>query len=185
MRAIPNMTVLTPLDATEVRLVVRAAAAIQGPVYMRVNRNPVLDLLDKDATFELGKYRVLREGERCAAPGPRRDGGESSGRGRVAGKGRISARVASVGTMKPFNYDGALELARGMKGVVTAEEHSYIGGLAAAMAFALRRSSVPMEYVAMNDHFGESAFKTEDLQTAYGLTAENIAGKARNLVKEV
>ena len=71
-----------------------------------------------------------------------------------------------------------------MKGVVTVEEHSYIGGLAAAMAFALRRSSVPMDFVAMNDTFGESAHKPEDLHTAYGLTAENIAGKAMNLVKE-
>ena len=72
----------------------------------------------------------------------------------------------------------------GMKGVVTAEEHTYIGGLAAAMAFALRRSSVPMDYVAVDDSFGQSAFKTEELQVAYGLTAESIAGKARNLVKE-
>ena len=70
-----------------------------------------------------------------------------------------------------------------MKGVVTVEEHSYIGGLAAAMAFALRRSSVPMDFVAMNDTFGESAHKPEDLHTTFGLTAENIAGKARNLVK--
>jgi transketolase len=70
-----------------------------------------------------------------------------------------------------------------MKGVVTVEEHSYIGGLAAATAFALRRSAVPMDYVALNDTFGESAHKPEDLQTAYGLTAENIAGKARELLK--
>ena len=95
-----------------------------------------------------------------------------------------SAKVASVGTMKPFNYQGAEELARDMKGVVTAEEHSYIGGLAAATAFALRCSSVPMDYVALNDTFGESAHKPEDLQTTYGLTAENIAEKARNLLKK-
>ncbi len=69
-----------------------------------------------------------------------------------------------------------------MKGVVTVEEHSYIGGLAAAVAFALRRSSVRMDYVAMNDTFGESAHKPEDLQAAFGLTAENIAAKARSLV---
>jgi len=71
-----------------------------------------------------------------------------------------------------------------MKGVVTVEEHSYIGGLAAAMAFALRRSSVPMDFVAVDDTFGESAHKPRTLQTAYGLTAENIAGKARNLMNE-
>jgi transketolase len=100
-------------------------------------------------------------------------------------KDGISAKVVSVSTMKPFNYQGALDLARGMKGVVTAEEHNYIGGLAAAMSFALRRSSVPMDYVAVDDSFGQSAFKTDELQIEYGLTAENIAGKARNLVKEI
>ena len=70
-----------------------------------------------------------------------------------------------------------------MKGVVTAEEHSYIGGLAAATALALRRSPVPMDFVALDDTFGESALKPEDLQVTYGLTADNIAAKAENLVK--
>jgi len=184
MCAIPNMTVLTPVDATEVRLAVRAAAAIPGPVYIRVNRNPVLDLLDKTASFELGKYRLLRPGSDVLllAHGVMVEKALSAAM--LLEKEGISAKVASVGTMKPFNYQGAVELAQGMKGVVTVEEHSYIGGLAAAMAFALRRSPVPMDFVAMNDTFGESAHRPEDLQTAYGLTAENIAGKAGNLVKE-
>ncbi len=183
MCAIPNMTVLTPVDAMETRLAVRAAAVIQGPVYIRVNRNPVLDILDKDATFELGKYRILRPGKDVLLLAH----GVMVEKAFVAAeqleKEGISAKVASVATMKPFNYRGAAELAQGMKGVVTVEEHSCIGGLAAAMAFALRRSSVPMDYVAINDTFGESAHKPEDLQTAYGLTAENIAAKATNLVK--
>ena len=183
MSAIPNMTVLTPVDATEVRLAVRAAAAIQGPVYMRVNRNPVLDLLDKDATFELGKYRILRQGSDVLLLAHGVMVEKTLTAATLLEKEGVGAKVASVGTMKPFNYSGAAELARGMKGVVTVEEHSYIGGLAAAMAFALRRSSVPMDYVALNDTFGESAHKPEDLQSAYGLTAENIAGKARELLK--
>src|ERR1035437_5054964 len=62
MNAIPNMTILAPCDAAETRLAVRAAAAHQGPVYIRVNRNPVLDLLPKDATFKIGQHRVLKEG---------------------------------------------------------------------------------------------------------------------------
>ncbi len=183
MCAIPNMAVLTPVDATEVRLAVRAAAAIQGPVYIRVNRNPVLDLLDKDASFDLGKYRVLRQGSDVLLLAHGVMVEKALAAATLLEKEGVSAKVASVGTMKPFNYQGAAELAQGMNGVVTAEEHNYIGGLAAAMAFALRRSSVPMDFVALNDTFGESAHKPEDLQTAYGLTAENIAGKARDLVK--
>jgi transketolase len=183
MSAIPNMTVLTPLDSTEVRLAVRAAAQIQGPVYIRVNRNPVLDILDKNATFELGKYRILREGTDVLLLAHGVMVEKALAAAELLAKDGISAKVASVATMKPFNYDGALELAKGMKGVVTVEEHTYIGGLAAAMAFALRRSAVPMDYVAVNDTFGESAHKPEDLHNAYGLTADNIAAKAKKLVK--
>ncbi len=184
MSAIPNMTVLTPVDATEVRLAVRAAAAVQGPVYMRVNRNPVLDILDQDATFEVGKFRILRDGNDALLLAHGVMVEKALAAAALLEKDGISAKVASVGTMKPFNYDGAAELARGMKGVVTAEEHSYIGGLAAATAFALRRSPVPMDFVALNDTFGESAHKPEDLQTTYGLTAKNIAAKARNLLSK-
>ena len=184
MCAIPNMTVLTPVDAMETRLAVRTAAAIQGPVYMRVNRNPVLDILDKDATFEVGKFRILRQGSDVLLLAHGVMVEKTLAAAALLEKDGISAKVASVGTMKPFNYQGAVELAQGMKGVVTAEEHSYIGGLAAATAFALRVSSVPMDYVALNDTFGESAHKPEDLQTAYGLTAENIAAKARNLLNK-
>ena len=91
MSAIPNMTMLTPLDATETRLAVRAAAAIQGPVYMRVNRNPVLDILDKDATFKFGQIPHPAAGQRRAASGPRRDGGKSAGRPRRSWKRKASA----------------------------------------------------------------------------------------------
>ena len=126
MSAMPNMTVLVPLDATEVRLAVRAAAAIQGPVYMRVNRNPVLDILDKDATFELGKHRILREGKDVLLIAHGVMVEKALAAAAILEQDGISARVASVGTMKPFNYQGALELAQGMKGVVTAEEHNFI-----------------------------------------------------------
>jgi transketolase len=182
MCAVPKMTVLTPADAAEVREAVRAAAAIPGPVYIRVNRNPVLDLAE-GGQFELGKHRVLRQGSDVLllAHGVMV---EKTLQAAVLLEGEgISARVASVGTMKPFNYQGVVDLTRGLKGVVTAEEHSYIGGLAAATAFALRGSSVPMDFVAMDDTFGESAHKPEDLQIAYGLTSENIAAKARDLVR--
>jgi transketolase len=73
-------------------------------------------------------------------------------------------------------------MAQRMKGVVTAEEHSCMGGLASATALALRTSAAPMDYVAINDVFGESAHHPEELQAAFGLMAENIAHKARKLV---
>jgi transketolase len=181
MCAIPNMTVLTPADSTETRLAVKAAAQIQGPVYIRVNRNPILDVLDKDASFELGAFRVLREGKDILLLAHGVMVEKALAAADLLEKEGISAKVASVATMKPFNYEGAAKLAKGMKGVVTAEEHSYIGGLAAATAFALRQSKVPMDYVAVMDTFGESAHNAADLQNAYGLTAENIVEKAKKL----
>jgi transketolase len=181
MSAIPNMTVLTPCDATETRLAVRAAAALPGPVYLRVNRNPVLDVLPKDATFKIGQFRVLKEGRDVLLVAHGVMVEKALQAAETLDKEGISAKVVSISTMKPFDYEGVAKLAHGMKGVVTAEEHSYVGGLAASTALALRESAVPMDYLAVNDVFGESAHRPEDLHLAYGLTAENLAKKARRL----
>ncbi len=184
MNAIPNMTILTPCDATECRLAVKAAAAHQGPVYIRVNRNPVLDILPKDATFKIGQNRVLKEGKDVLLVAHGVMVEKALQAAELLEKEGISAKVLSIGTMKPFDYEGVAKLAQGMKGVVAAEEASYIGGLSAAVAMALRTSAVPMDYLAINDCFGESAHKPEDLQVAYGLTPDNLAAKAKALVRK-
>jgi transketolase len=183
MNAIPNMTILTPCDATECRLAVKAAAAHQGPVYIRVNRNPVLDILPKDATFKIGQNRVLKEGTDVLLVAHGVMVEKALQAAEILDKEGISTKVLSVGTMKPFDYEGVAKLAQGMKAVVATEEHSYIGGLSAAVALALRTSAVPMDYLAVNDCFGESAHKPEDLQVAYGLTPENLVKKAKALLR--
>ena len=182
MNAIPNMTILTPCDATETRLAVRAAAEHQGPVYIRVNRNPVLDVLPKEATFRIGQNRMLREGRDILLLAHGVMVEKALAAAELLQKEGLSAAVVSISTMKPFDYDGVAKLAKGKKCVVTAEEHSYIGGLATATALALRESAVPMDYLAVNDVYGESAHRPEDLQVAYGLTPECLAAKARKLV---
>jgi transketolase len=181
MSAIPNMTILTPSDATETRLAVRAAAAHSGPVYMRVNRNSVLDVLTEDDTFKIGQIRVLREGKDILLLAHGVMVEKALAAAALLEKEGLSSRVVSISTMKPFDYQGVAKLAQGMKGVVTAEEHTCIGGLAAATAMALRSSAVPMDYLAINDVFGESAHHPDELQVAFGLTADNIAHKARKL----
>jgi transketolase len=181
MSAIPNMTILTPVDSAETRLAVRAAAEHPGPVYMRVNRNPVLDVLTKDDTFKIGRHRVLREGNDILLLAHGVMVEKALEAAEMLVKEGLGAKVVSISTMKPFDYEGIADMARGMKGVVTAEEHSYIGGLASATALALRSSAVPMDYLAINDVFGESAHYAEQLQAAFGLTADNVANKARKL----
>ncbi len=94
----------------------------------------------------------------------------------------VSTRVVNVNTMKPFNYPGAVELTRGARAVITAEEHSYLGGLASAVCLALRKTKVPVDYVAVEDSFGQSARSAGELIENYGLTSRNIVNKAKSLL---
>ena len=106
MSAIPNMTVLTPCDATETRQAVRAAATIEGPVYIRVMRNDVEDYIDESDKFELGKLRVVRDGSDVVifAHGTMVDIAMKAAVDLK--KDDIDAKVVNVSTMKPFNYNG-------------------------------------------------------------------------------
>lgn len=182
MSAIPNMTVLTPCDATETRQAVRMAAEIDGPVYIRVVRNDLPDYIKEDDKFEIGKLRVLNEGSDVAIFAQGSMVSASMKAAELLKAQGISAKVVNVATMKPFNYSAVAKIAESVKAVVTAEEHTFIGGLASAVALSLRTSCVPMDYVAVQDVFGQSAYGEKELMEYYGLTAENIADKAKNLL---
>lgn len=182
MSAIPNMTVLTPCDATETRQAVRAAAAIEGPVYIRVVRNDLPDYIAETDSFDAGKLRVLKEGRDVAIFAHGSMVETSMKAAELLEAQGISAKVVNAATMKPFDYQGAAEIAKTVRAVVTAEDHSYIGGLASAVALALRKSPLPMDYVAIEDQFGQSAHSAAELMKHYGLTAQNIAEKAKKLL---
>lgn len=182
MSALPNMTVLTPCDAEETRQAVRIAAATPGPVYIRVVRNDVPDYIAHEDPFELGKLRVLREGKDIVIFAHGTMVAIAMNAADMLKQKGISAKVVNVSTMKPFNYNAVAEMASKAKGVITAEEHTYIGGLASHVAFALKKSTVPMDYVAIEDQFGQSAYSVNELMKQYGLTAEHIFEKATKLV---
>lgn len=182
MSAIPNMTVLTPCDATETRQAVRTAAAIEGPVYIRVVRNDLPDYIAETDSFEVGKLRVLKEGRDVAIFAHGSMVETSMKAAELLEAQGISAKVVNAATMKPFDYQGAAEIAKTVRAVVTAEDHNYIGGLASAAALALRKSPLPMDYVAIEDQFGQSAHSAAELMKHYGLTAQNIAEKAKKLL---
>lgn len=176
MTAIPNLTVFTPADADEVRLAVRAAAEIEGPVYIRVVRNDLPTYTKGE--FKPGKLSILRPGNDVAiiAHGVMVEAAMNAA-DILEAKG-ISACVVNVSTMKPFDSEGVQQLAQQVKAIVTAEDHSRIGGLASHVALALRQSSTPMDYVAIDDRFGQSAHSAKELMEYYGLTAEAIVDKA-------
>ena len=182
MNAIPGMTVFTPCDAEETRQVVRAAAKINGPVYIRVGRNDVPDYIKPEDTFESGKMRVLKDGKDVVlfAHGTMVNAAMTAAA--ELERQSVSTKVVNVSTMKPFNYTGVAELTRGAKAVVTAEEHSFIGGLASAVCLALRMTKIPVDYVAVEDSFGQSAHSAAELMIYYGLTSENIINKAKNIL---
>lgn len=180
MSAIPGMTVLTPCDANETRQAVRAAAEIEGPVYIRVVRNDVPDYVS-EGKFST-KLRTLRDGSDVAiiAHGVMVEAAMEAAD--LLAKDGVSARVVNVSTMKPFDYEGLDEIAKSVKAIVTAEDHSRHGGLAAAVSFGLRKSTTPMDYVAIEDVFGQSAHSAEELLEFYGLTAKDIVAKAKSLI---
>lgn len=182
MCAIPGMTVLTPCDAEETRQAVEAAAEIEGPVYIRVVRNDLEDYIKPVQKFELGLMRELRGGTDAAilAHGVMVEPAMQAAE--MLQQQGISARVVNVATMKPFNYDAVAKIASEVKAVVTAEDHNYIGGLASAVALALKQSNTPMDYVAVEDVFGQSAHSADELMSHYGLTAEAICGKVKSLL---
>ncbi len=170
MRAIPNMTVLSPADGIETRKMVRAAVEHEGPVYIRILRNEVPDVTDEKEKFEIGKPSVIRQGSDVTVFAHGYMVYKALKAADTLQKQGISVRVVNVSTLKPLDEQAIKELAGDVKAVVTVEEHTIIGGLASAVAFILRGQAIPMEAIAVQDCFGQSALSYEELLEHYGLT---------------
>ena len=181
MRAIPNMTVIVPCDGIETAQAVRALTAHDGPVYLRLSRNDVEDILPDDAPFQIGVPRVLRQGHDVVifAMGIM-VGTALKAADTLAAEG-IHARVVNVSTLKPLDEQRIVELAADCRGVVVAEEHTVIGGLSSAILGALHATPVPVETVAIRDCFGQSAETHQELLVKYHLTENDILEKVRQL----
>jgi len=181
-RAMPNMTVISPGDGVEVRKAVFAAAEYGKPIYLRLTREATPVIFDDDYDFKIGKATVVREGTDVSilTTGimlPRAvdaaDALQSEG---------ISAHILHVPTLKPLDEEAIVAAAQKTGRVVTAEEHTIIGGLGGAVAETLAENApTPMKRVGVKDTFGESA-PNDELLIKYGLTAGDIAQAARGLV---
>lgn len=185
MRAIPNMTVIVPCDGNETRKVIRAITEYNGPVYVRLCRNDVPDITPEDGEFVIGKPTVLKEGKDITLFTMGRMVCEALGAAEMLAKEGISARVVNVSTLKPLDEAEIIRLSEGMKGIVTVEEHALIGGLASAITYALRGRAIPVDTISVGDTFGQSSNNYDDLLKYYGLTADNIAARTRNLLNRV
>ncbi|WP_337507290.1 transketolase family protein [Megasphaera sp.] len=174
MRSLPNMTVVCPADAAETEAVIRAAVAHDGPVYVRMGRAKVDDVYQSGCPFQWGKGTVLRDGCDAAVIATGLMVQEALKAADIlANRGR-QVMVIDMAAIKPLDEDLVVVAARKTGFVVTAEEHSVIGGLGGAVAETLsRRCPTRQAYVGIQDCFGESG-KAGDLLKKYGLTAEAI-----------
>ena len=182
MRAMPNMVVLVPGDSVEVAKAVYAAAKYEGPVYLRVTRNPSPVIFDDSYNFQIGRAVVLREGQdvtimTTGLMGPR----ALEAADELALEG-ISAHVLHLPTVKPLDEEAVVAAAKRTGLVVTAEENNILGGLGGAVAEVLgERLPTLMKRVGIRDMFGRSG-SNEALLEYYGLTARHVAQACRDLI---
>lgn len=180
MRAIPNMTVLCPADANETVEAVKAMVEMQGPCYIRLNRNDYANVTEEGKKFTIGEPTLLKDGKDVVVFAT----GYMVGLAMQAAEeleGEISVKVVNISTIKPMNAEAVINLAKDCKAVVTAEEHSIVGGLGSAISEVLRKECKPIDYVGVNDTFGCSAHNYQDVLAYHGLTKEHIIETVRKM----
>lgn len=182
MRAIPNMTVIVPADGPETKAAVRAAASFRGPVYIRLGRNKVPTVFADGCPFEIGKGVQLRDGKDITFVTTGLMTAPALAAADLLAKDGISARVVHLATIKPLDGDLLVKAAEETGAIVTAEEHSIIGGLGGAVAELLgERCPVPIKRLGINDRFGTSG-KAEELLKYFGLDADGLVDAAREVL---
>ena len=178
MRAIPGMTILNPADAMEAKQATRAAAAMDGPVYLRFGRLAVPVITDEKEPFVVGKGKQLTDGQDVTIVATGLMVNEALIAAEQLKTQGIHARVINMATIKPIDRDILVTAARETGAIVTAEEHNVIGGLGSAVAEVLAETApTPVIRVGVEDTFGRSGPATELLKL-YGLSAQNIVAKA-------
>lgn len=184
MRVLPNMSVIVPADAAQTAAAVVAASAHQGPVYLRLGRPAVPQLYSQDYEFHLGRADVLQEGQDAAVIACGLMVAPALEAAALLAPRGVTVRVINMATIKPLDVEAVVRAARETGAVVTAEEHSIIGGLGSAVAEVLvEKYPVPMQRVGIRDTFGESG-RPEELLEKYGLTARHIVEAVERTLRE-
>jgi transketolase len=185
MRAMPNMRVIVPCDALEAKKATYAAARMWGPVYLRFAREKTALITTQDSPFTPGKAEVFWESKRpqvaIVACGPLVY--QALVAARELEKEKIATLVLNSHTVKPLDEEKILEAARRCRAVVTVEEHTVRGGLGGAVAEVLAKNNpVPMEFIGMQDVFGESGPPAE-LIKKYGMDVKDIKAAVKKVLR--
>jgi transketolase len=183
MRVLPGMRVIVPMDGKEMQEVIKTVVEIPGPFYIRSSRVKFPLLLDDDYTFELGKGKILREGKDISLIGCGLMVSRCLEAADILAKEGITARVVGISTVKPIDEDLLVDCSLHTGGIVTAEEHSVIGGLGSAVAEVLsEKNPTIIARVGVQDRFGVSG-SAPDLLKFLGLTPGNIVKTAQHLLE--
>ena len=185
IRAIPNMTVLNPVDAVETKKMMQAMVSYNGPVYIRINRNDLPVLSSENSGFQIGKIYPITEGDDIVIYATGVMVSKSAEAAKKLNDEGIRVQVVNVSTLKPLLKEEVLKYALGKKAVITAEESVKTGGLGNAIAGLLfGEINVPFRQVAINDLFGTSAKSYEELLTEYGLSSDDVYKAVKDALRK-
>lgn len=184
MRVLPNMTVLAPADSIEAKKVIEVAISINGPVYLRIPRVESPVFTTDETPFEVGRANVLWESRNPQAT--------IMGYGPIVYEALLAAKeleeigvevqVVNMHTIKPIDEEVIINAARISGAIVTVEDHQIAGGLGSAVSEVVaKRHPIPMEFVGVDDQFGESG-KPDELLTKFGLKSKNIIEAVKKVV---
>lgn len=182
MRTIPGMTVLCPSDGVSAAKILEQAVAMDGPCYIRFGRAAVPMFYDDNAEITLGKGNCVRQGDDVSIIATGIMVNEAVMAAEALAAEGINARVIDIHTIKPIDKEIIIKAATETGGIVTAEEHSVIGGLGSAVAEVVTENApVKMAFVGQKDVFGESG-GAEELKKKFGMTAEAITAAVKGLL---
>ncbi|WP_010260264.1 transketolase family protein [Treponema primitia] len=175
IKTLPNMIVINPLDAVEVKKVMKFLLSYEGPAYIRINRNDLPVFTAEEGEFELGKLRTIVDGNDALIFATGAMVWKSVEAAGLLKKDGISAQVVNVSAVKPLVKEEILKYTAGKKAIITVEEAVKIGGLGAGIAAEIiGEVNLPFEQVGINDTFGTSAHGYDELLEKYGLSTNHI-----------
>ncbi|MEV0290527.1 MULTISPECIES: transketolase C-terminal domain-containing protein [unclassified Kribbella] len=180
MRAIPGMTVIDVADAVEISQVVPQVVDVAGPVYLRLKRGEIPVIFDESHSFSLERAQVLRRGDTLALISNGMMLSTTLAAARILEGAGVSVAVLNAPIVKPFDARTVLDVARGVQAVVTAENHSVIGGLGSAVAETLAEAGLgrPLRRVGLQDTFAEGSKTGPHLFRKYGLGIRDVVAAA-------
>jgi len=182
MRIIPSMTVIVPADAVEAKKATIAAAKIKGPVYIRLGRAPVPVITRQEDPFEIGKANILRQGTDVTIVACGQMVCEALSACDMLEKEGVKARLIDLHTPKPIDKDAIVKAAKETGAIVTAEEHTVMGGLGSAVAEVIAGVyPVPIKMIGIKDRFGISG-EPDELFAYFGIKDKDIANACREAI---